>query len=46
MEGCRVTDSRQTGERESRMERANRVGQVSRDKLIVKDKAMRAASVL
>lgn len=45
MEGCRVTDSRQT-ERERRMVRGNRKGQVLREKLIVKDKAMRAGSVL
>ena len=32
-------------EKESRMERANRKGQVLRDKQIVKDKAMRAGSV-
>lgn len=44
MEGCRVTDSRHR-QRESRMERANRKGQVLRDKQIVKDKAMRAGSV-
>ena len=45
MEGCRVTDSRHK-QSESRGEKANRKGQVLGDEQIVKDKAMRAGSVL
>lgn len=47
VDGGMQGDRQQTHtERESRVEWANRKGQVLRDKQIVKDKAMRAGGVL